>query len=92
MLEEPVSAAVGLVTPGSPAVLHDAANAANVGIRPTPASLRKSFQSLRKFVLREKSLTSSNVKIHSLRVSESVNWEDTTPRSLSFKPQIQPRQ
>jgi hypothetical protein len=42
--------------------------------------------------LRETSSTLSDVKIHSLSVSESVNWEDTIPKSLLFKPQIQTRQ
>lgn len=92
MLEEPVSAAVRLVTPKLPAVLNDAFNAANVGICPTTASPRKFFQSLRNLALRGTSLTSSNVKIHSLSVSDSGNWEDTTPKSPLFKPQIQTRQ
>ena len=91
MLEEPVSAAVSLATPRLPAVLNDALNAANVGICPATASPRKFFQSLRNLALRGMSLTSSNVKIHPQSVSDSGNWEDTTPKSLLFRPQIQTR-
>lgn len=92
MLEEPVSAAVSLVTPRLPAVLNDALNAANVGICPTTVSPRKFFQSLRNLALRGTSLASSNVRIHSPSVSDSGNWEGTTPKSLLFRPQIQTHQ